>query len=596
MVATASDPSGRTHRDHIASQQLDALFGTVLVGVTGAAFGAWVVIYLLILHRAIGGAPGYAWASYISGCAVLHALLTLARWLLKPPEEEWRPWALLFTVVGLLEGFGWGVLPVMVGAAQDFTYEMVTLTVSLTIVTASITAFSPYFPAFTAFFFPSTVPYFLWAASIPNVEHRATASLMLIFIGAIFQLARISSRRFLQMLRLQIEKDEQVKLAAVANARLSTFLAMASHELRTPAQDLSNRAATLASNPTLSGSAQRDAEDIYQRSQVINEMFGAMLNLSLLEAGKKTPNKRDLALSPMLQAIRDECLKDAQKKGLELHLVPTSAAVHSDGPMLSVIVSNLVRNAIRYTQKGKVLIGVRIKPQSGTVLIQVLDTGPGIKPEDQGQIFGAFYQVGAATTGTAQGAGLGLTIVQRFAALLDARLRVRSKVGRGSLFEVSVPLAVNPIPRETEGIEARLQVSRFIAFVDDDDAIVESTTALLQSWGHRVLSATSGDAIVLALGMEALRPDLIISDYQLRDDENGIEVIERLRSEYNEEIPALLLTGDSTAATLAHAQAAGVPLLQSPVPDKNLRAAVSGLTGKRPDTSAERGSNQIKPA
>jgi signal transduction histidine kinase/CheY-like chemotaxis protein len=484
----------------------------------------------------------------------------------------------------------------MVGAAQDFTYEMVTLTVSLTIITASITAFSPYFPAFTAFFFPSTVPYFLWAASIPNVEHRATASLMLIFIGAIFQLARISSRRFKQMLLLQVEKDEQVRLAAVANARLSTFLAMASHELRTPAQDLSNRAATLASNPTLSGSAQRDAEDIYQRSQVINEMFGAMLNLSLLDAGKKTPNKRDLALGPMLQAIRDECLKDAQKKGLKLHLVETSAAVYSDGPILSVIVSNLVRNAIRYTQKGKVLIGVRIKPRSGTVSIQVLDTGPGIKPEDQEQIFGAFYQVGAATTGTAQGAGLGLAIVQRFAALLDGQLSVRSKVGQGSLFEVSVPISVDPIPRETEGIDARLQVSRFIAFVDDDDAIVESTTALLQSWGHRVLSATSGDTIVLVLSEEVLCPDLIISDYQLRDDENGIQVIERLRSEYNDEIPALLLTGDTTAATLAHAQAAGVPLLQSPVPDKNLRAAVSGLTGKRLVTSAGRGRDQTKPA
>lgn len=596
MAAIASDISASARRDHIASQQLDALFGTVLVGVTGAAFGAWVVIYLLALRHAVGRAPGYAWASYISLCAVLHALLSLARWLREPAEEEWRPWAIVFTIVCLLEGFGWGVMPVMVGTSGDFTYEMVSLTVSLTIVTASITAFSPYFPAFSAFFFPSTVPYFLWAASIPNVEHRATTSLMLIFIVAIFQLAWISSRRFRRMLLLQIEKDEQVRLAAVANARLSIFLAMASHELRTPAQDLSNRAATLASNPALSGSAQRDAEDIYQRSQMINEMFGAMLNLSLLDAGKKTPNKRDLALGPMLQAIRDECLKDAEKKGLELHLVATSAAVNSDGPILSVIVSNLVRNAIRYTHQGKVLIGVRINRQSETVTIQVLDTGPGIRPEDQGQIFGAFYQVGTAATGTAQGAGLGLTIVQRFAALLDAKLRVRSTVGRGSLFEVSVPLSINPIAREAEGIDVRLQVSRFIAFVDDDDAIVESTTALLQSWGHRVLSATSGDAIVLALGTEALRPDLIISDYQLRDDENGIEVIERLRSEYNEEIPALLLTGDSTAATLAHAQAAGVPLLQSPVPAKSLRAAVSGLTGKRPDISAERGHDQSKPA
>jgi signal transduction histidine kinase/CheY-like chemotaxis protein len=595
MASTAPDHAVRTHTDHIASRQLDALFGTVLVGVAGAALGAWVVIHLLVLRHAVGAAPGYSWASYISGCAVLHALLSLARWLHEPADAEWRPWALLFTIVCLLEGVGWGILPIMVGAARDFTYEMVTLTVCLTIVTASITAFSPYFPAFAAFFFPSTVPYFLWAASIPNVEHRSTASLMLIFIGAIFQLAWISNRRFRRMLLLQVEKDEQVTLAAAANARLSTFLAMASHELRTPAQDLSNRASTLASNPALSGNAQRDAEDIYQRSQAINEMFGAMLNLSLLDAGKKTPNKRDLALGPMLQAIRDECLKDAQKKAVKLHLVKTNAAVCSDGPMLSVIVSNLVRNAIRYTQNGKVLVGARINRQRGTVSIQVLDTGPGIRPEDQEQIFGAFFQVGAATTGTTQGAGLGLTIVQRFAALLDAPLRIRSKIGQGSLFEVSVPLSNSPIRAQT-ATETRLQAPRFIAFVDDDEAIVESTTALLRSWGHRVLSATSGDAIIASLTGETLRPDLIISDYQLRDAENGIEVIERLRSEYNEEIPALLLTGDSTATTLAHAQAAGIPLLQSPVPDKNLRAAVSGLTGKLPDISSERGYTQIKPA
>src|SRR5579872_6471916 len=149
MATTASDPSACSRRDQIATQQLDALFGAVLVGVAGAAFGAWVVIYLLVLRHAVGGAPGYAWASYISLCAVLHALLSLARWLRMPPEGEWRPWALFFTIVCLLEGFGWGVMPVMVGTSGDFTYEMVSLTVSLTIVTASITAFSPYFPAFS---------------------------------------------------------------------------------------------------------------------------------------------------------------------------------------------------------------------------------------------------------------------------------------------------------------------------------------------------------------------------------------------------------------------------------------------------------------
>jgi signal transduction histidine kinase/CheY-like chemotaxis protein len=579
MARATPTPQSRARVDRIASEQLNALFGSVLVGVAGAALAAWALIYLLVDRDIFGAAVGFGWASYITFCACLHAALGAARWWVNPKPNEGRRWARLFTLVSLFEGLGWGALPIMAGVSNDFTYELSTLTVSLIIVTGSITAFSPYFPSFAAFLLPSTIPYFFWAATRSDTNHFATATLMLIYLVAIFQVARVASRRFRSMLQLQIEIEEQVTLAALANDRLSTFLAMASHELRTPAQDLSNRAATLAANPNLSPAVRGDAEDIYQRSQLINEMFGAMLNLSLLDAGKKTPNKRQLQLGPILRAIADENRSDAQKKGLSLRLVGTTASIISDGPMLSVIISNLVRNAIRYTSHGHILLGARVKRAAGTVSIQVLDTGPGIEPEDQQHVFGAFYQVDTPKTHAAQGVGLGLAIVQRFAALLDATISLRSIVGRGSQFAVTVPLSTTPVQEEADD-DMPLQTSRLIALVDDNEEILESTTALLRSWGHRVVWASSGEGIVFALSTENSAPDLIIADYQLHDNENGIDVIERLRSEYNEDIPALLVTGDGTPGTLERARGRGVPLLQSPVAAKSLRAAVTGLTAK----------------
>jgi two-component system, sensor histidine kinase len=358
---------------------------------------------------------------------------------------------------------------------------------------------------------------------------------------------------------------------------------MASHELRAPAQDLSNRAAVLAANRTLAPQALREAEEVQLRAQQISEMFGQMLNLSLLDAGKRAPNKRALALGPLLKAIVDERRKEAEAKGLELRLVATSLAVETDGAMLTHIVGNLVSNAIRYTPEGRVLVGVRRHPESGTVSIEVVDTGPGIAPEDQEKVFGAFYQ--GAGRASAQGAGLGLAIVQRFAALLEAPIDLSSKVGAGTRFAITVPIAVLA-PQVEAAADIRLGVSRLIALVDDNEALLESTTALLRSWGHRVTAASSGDGIVAALRRQGARPDLVICDFQLGADEDGIAVIERLRASFGTGLPAMLLTGDTRAETQELAQLKGIPLLQSPVPAKNLRAAVAALTA-RPRQPAE---------
>jgi CheY-like chemotaxis protein len=211
--------------------------------------------------------------------------------------------------------------------------------------------------------------------------------------------------------------------------------------------------------------------------------------------------------------------------------------------------------------------------------LQVWDTGCGIPVAQQDRVFQEYYQVDNPERDRTRGLGLGLAIVRRLTELLACKLILRSQPGRGSCFEVTMPLAddaagvAEPEPEALSGAFSH----GLIVVIDDELAIREAMSSLLKGWGHDVITAGSGDDAIRRLSPIAVRPKLVICDYRLRDGENGIEVIERLRSEYNETIPAMLITGDTAPDRLADAQASGLLLLHKPVSNSKLRAAIINL-------------------
>jgi CheY-like chemotaxis protein len=236
-----------------------------------------------------------------------------------------------------------------------------------------------------------------------------------------------------------------------------------------------------------------------------------------------------------------------------------------------------VNNAVRYTDHGGVLIALRRR--GAALQFQVWDTGIGIPPERHADVFNEFVQLHNPERDRSQGLGLGLAIVRRMAELLGAVVALRSVPGRGSVFTVTLPDAGpgEPLPAAAAPAApaAVTAPGLWVLVVDDDADIRSATQVLLQGWGCEVMAAAAVDALMPQLATRARVPDLIISDYRLGGDDDGLAAIARLQGEYNEDIPAILVTGDTAPERLLDAQRSGLALLHKPVTPEALRAVMA---------------------
>jgi signal transduction histidine kinase/CheY-like chemotaxis protein len=374
----------------------------------------------------------------------------------------------------------------------------------------------------------------------------------------------------------------QKEIAEESALSKSRFLAAASHDLRQPMHALNLYLGVLA-HYEWPAAAQPVMEHVRLCGQTMDEMFRAMLDLSRLDAHVTQAELSVFPIADVLKKIHIEFAQQAQAKGLQLHSFGGSAYVRSDAELLERMLRNLVANAVRYTTQGKILMGCR--RVGGAVQIGVYDTGPGIAPDQQQLVFEEFYQVGNPTRDRSQGLGLGLAIVQRLARLLNTPLRLVSQPGRGSVFSVTVPTAElpaqDPESHPVAGKRAHGTLEgTFVALIDDEKLILDATRLLLEHWGCSVMSAMSGSSLVAQLGQCARVPDVIISDYRLQDSETGYEVIQLLRNEFNQDIPAILVTGDTSPQRIQALQSTGLQILHKPVAEPVLHEALLNLLEK----------------
>jgi CheY-like chemotaxis protein len=321
-------------------------------------------------------------------------------------------------------------------------------------------------------------------------------------------------------------------------------------------------------------------EQIEASTTALDGLFSALLDVSRLDAGVVEFHARPFAIGPLIQRVCQDYRAEAEAKAIRLTAMPSGAVVHSDPLLVERIVRNLVSNAVRHTRRGRVLAGCRRR--GDRLAVEVWDTGPGIPSDQRELIFQECYQLGNAERDRARGLGLGLAIVRRLTSLIGASQSLSSEPGRGSCFAIALPLATAaerldeaPVKAESGALATGL-----VVVVDDEIAIRQGMTTLLESWGHKVVTASSAKEAVGRLATCPDQPDLIISDFRLRDGEDGIAAIEVLRSEYNEAIPAMLITGDTAPDRLTEAQQSGLLLLHKPVPNSRLRAAIVNLIGK----------------
>lgn len=378
---------------------------------------------------------------------------------------------------------------------------------------------------------------------------------------------------------LEHKVEERTHQLDLANQAKSRFLAAASHDLRQPMHALNLYLGALAAYD-LPEPARPVLANVRHCAQTMDEMFRALLDISRLDASVVETSIEVFAIASLLDRIRMEFAPQAQAKGLVLRVAPCSAFVRSDPALLGRVLSNLVSNAVRYTVRGKILIGCRRTPQG--LRLAIYDTGPGIASDQQRAVFEEFYQVDNPGRDRAQGLGLGLAIVQRLANLLDARLTLRSEAGRGSCFAIELPVAHDggaaPGHRLLAPAAAGVDLTgALVVVVEDEQTILDATRALLEQWGCTVIAAVSGADAIAQASTGARVPDAIVCDYRLRGDEIGIDVIAQLRGEFNCDIPALLITGDTAPDRIQAIQASGLPVLHKPLQENVLRKALSQL-------------------
>jgi CheY-like chemotaxis protein/anti-sigma regulatory factor (Ser/Thr protein kinase) len=324
----------------------------------------------------------------------------------------------------------------------------------------------------------------------------------------------------------------------------------------------------------------------------MEELFDALLDISRLDAGMVRPRFQTFSLASVLERLAFEFGPLARQKGLALRTVRSSAYIRTDPTLFERILRNFVSNAVRYTERGDILIGCRMEGEC--VRVEVWDTGRGIPVDKHREIFREFSQLEAGDPSHRKGLGLGLAIVDRLARLLQHQVRLRSNPGRGSVFSISVPRGreedaiANPAIEYTTAFDLS---GALILVIDAEPAVRQAMEALLSRWNCDVVTAASGTEVKNKLSALHRVPSLIISDY--RPSASGVGVgptlaaIEMLRGEFNSEIPAVLLTGDTGTgpATRDH-EVAGLPVLQKPLNPARLRTLIANLL--RADETEER--------
>ncbi|MBR0567918.1 response regulator [Azoarcus sp. L1K30] len=372
---------------------------------------------------------------------------------------------------------------------------------------------------------------------------------------------------------MRIRKEE----AERANLAKSRFLAAASHDLRQPMHALGLFVSQLAQQ-THAPESRRLVQRIAASAEAMDNLLDSLLDISKLDAGVLHPSPRAFELHPILERIAASQRPAAEERELRLKARHTACWAYSDPVLFERIITNLVSNAIRYTEAGSILIACR--KRGDKVRIEVRDSGLGIPAESQEIIFQEFIQLDNAERARDKGLGLGLAIVRRLAALLGHRLSLRSRLGAGSVFAVDIQAAEpepSATPSEQERAPGDLQ-GLHVALVDDDPLARAGMESLLSSWGCKVMSAESPEMLLDMMSSAPTPPELMLSDFRLHGQHNGIDIINAVRGKVGPGLAAILISGDTGAETLRLAQEAGIPLLHKPVRPARLRALIHRLT------------------
>jgi signal transduction histidine kinase/ActR/RegA family two-component response regulator len=560
------------------------------------------------------------WAAAVVALTLFRGALWLCcRGRLAGGAEAAR-WGFRYTLGSLSSGLLWGSTAFLFVRTDEPTSLILVSFVIGGMGAGAVTSLSAHLPAFNLYLLGSMLPFELRLLSLGDRLSLVMSGMAAIYVVGLVIIGRNFNTALVRALILNEEnqmllatREKEVLLrtadlqaanadlerevnerkraeaglvearaeAEQANQAKSRFLAAASHDLRQPLQSMFLFASSLH-RYIVDRKGVEALVRIERGLDILKGMLDSLLDLSRLDVNVTQPQIATFPLRPMLDDIVAAYRRIAASKGVDLRCGDLAdILVLSDQTLLGRMVRNLVENAIRYTERGHIVLSARVA--GDRVRVEVADTGIGIAPDQLGRIFEEFHQVGNPERDKAHGLGLGLAIIQRLSAILGHRVEVSSRLGLGSTFSIEVPVAAGPAAEpqpaaETVETAETGNDGRRVVVVDDDPMVLLALSTIFEQWGYEVTMAGSQDEAVGQLRSSAV-PHLIVADYRLRSGRSGTEAIRGIRAACGAEIPSIVLTGETGSECLTAAEAVGALVLHKPVTPHDLAFALKRLTG-----------------
>jgi len=497
-----------------------------------------------------------------------------------PPPEQAGKWETRVVIALFLHGCAWGSAGIVMFQPDFTVYQMLlTLGLFLAVIATIPGGFTALILVTCAFTIPAVLPLIIRMGIEGDFVHLLVAGGGIVVLGLVLSYATDLSRLIAESINLRFENVLARQRAEEANRAKSRFLAAASHDLRQPLHTLSLYSAALKLYAP-HGATGEIAGHIDKALSALSALVNSLLDISKLDAGAVKPEPQCMGVTALIERIAADYRPVAREKGLEFRVTTADVLVTTDPVLLERLVRNLVDNAFKYTAAGGVTL--EAWPDDGTVRITVRDTGAGIPAAERERVFEEFYQIGNPERDRSQGLGLGLAIVRRLEHLLGLEVKLDSAPGRGATFTVTIPRApagqtAPPVPVASVAADSRALDGARVLVIDDEPGVRAGMQTLLEHFGCRVAVCGGYAEAEQLLDEQGLAVDVIVADFRLREHENGIDTVRRLRARLGE-VPALLVSGDTAPERLREAQSSGLPLLHKPVSaDKLLETMLAVL-------------------
>lgn len=589
-------------REQASAERVENIFSYLPSTQMATVAGAGVVAVLFWEH--VPRAGMLVWLAMLVVLCVARIWMTRTYYRQRPTHRDaMLRWFQAWRVSTLFAGVMWGVAAVYFYGYGGVTERMALILTIYSFCMGAMQILSPQHNTFYEFCALCLIPLAGRVAWDGDLDSLTLAAVLVFIFTITVSLGRRYRKNYEGLLQIKVRADQlMVQLrsekaaadaarqqAEVANRSKTQFFAAASHDLRQPLHAMGLFAEALRQR-IHDEEVSSLVTSINGSVDALEGLFSELLDITKIDTGGVDVMPAHFNLGDIFRKLKLHFEPAAFEKGLGLRFRGEHHNAYADPILVERILRNLVSNAIRYTNDGTVLVSCRRR--NNRLLLQVWDTGVGIREREQQHIFEEFYQVPhqeALTPQQRKGLGLGLAIVKRLADLINAPLTLRSQSGQGSVFSLTLPLgkaqrAVAPSSASGKGPLGLTLDHRFIVVVEDEPAVRGGLEVLLRGWGARVVSfETVLSARTWATGAEpdTQKPDLLIVDYRLEEGRTGLEAIQAMRARFGAEVPAIMVTGSTMSGPEAEAERHNFHLLVKPVVPNKLRAMIGFKLGMR---------------